>query len=63
MSTGHFAEARGMPKYWKNSDGTIKQLYIKNIQPVSSQVKIFPSVTGKTKHDLQSERYQLQLAR
>jgi hypothetical protein len=63
MSTGHFAEVRGMPKYWKNSDGTIKQLYIKNTHPVSSQVKIFPIVTGKTKHDLQTERYQLQHVR
>ncbi len=50
----HSAEARGMPTYWKNGDGTMKVQYFKDLSaPHIGHTDVFPITTGKTNHDMQ----------
>ena len=43
----HAAEAKGMPKCWLNSDGTVKSIYLKYLKSTSADTK-YPKPLAKT---------------
>ena len=43
----HSAEAKGMPKCWLNSDGTVKAGYL-HFQHTTSKDPVYPKPIGKT---------------
>ncbi len=47
VTSMHSVEAKGIPKYWLNCDGTIKSLYLKTLKSTPANTK-FPIPALKT---------------
>jgi hypothetical protein len=50
VASMHSAEARGMPKYWLNEDGTVKGKYIKVLHGTTLATQKFAKPGSFSKH-------------